>query len=122
MLLEKSDNCVDNSHHLLYVKIYEMAEVVDTEPIQPRCCGRQRHRFNADDMETHYKMNVTISVFDQLLMGIEERFDTQHLLATNQCLVICSDHNTRGNNSIPGNSPTFGRSLGLFRITEISVP
>ena len=80
MLLDKSDNCVDNSHHLLYLKICEMAEVVGTEPTQPRCCGRQRHRFNApaDDMETHYKMNVTIPVSDQLLMGIEERFDTQH--------------------------------------------
>ena len=62
-----------------------MAEVVGTEPVQPRRCGRQRHTVNApaDDMETHYKMNVSIPVFDQLLMGIEERFDTQHLLATN---------------------------------------
>ena len=81
---EKSDNCVDNLHHMLYVKTYEMAEVVDTEPIQPRRCGRQRHRVNApaDDMETHYTMNVTIPVLDQLLMGLE-RVDTQHLLATN---------------------------------------
>ena len=56
----KSDNkYVDNSHHLLCLKICDMADVVGTEPIQPRRCGRQRHNAPADDVENYYKMYST---------------------------------------------------------------
>ena len=76
----KSDsNYVDNFHDLLCLKICEMAEVVvrPTETIQPRRCGRRRHKAPADDKENYYNMYSTT------IMYLEERFDTQQLLATN---------------------------------------
>ena len=83
--LEEVRNDVDNFHHNLFLKITTMAQAVGTETARPRICGRQQHRANApaDDAETYYRMNLTIPVIDQLLMGLHDRFGAPQLLITN---------------------------------------
>ena len=82
---EEVRNDVDIFHHNLFFKTTTMAQAVETEPARPRICGRQQHRANApaDDAETYYRMNLTIPVIDQLLMGLHDRFCAPQLLITN---------------------------------------
>ena len=72
-----------------------MAEFVGIGPMQPRRCGRQPNRANpqADDiiMETYFKLNLTIPVLDQLVMGLDERVDSQYLLVTNTMYLFLAE-------------------------------
>jgi hypothetical protein len=60
----------------IYHQAVVMAEKVGTEPVQPRCTGRQQHRSNvsSSSVEQYYRLNLAVPFLDFIVIELDSQF------------------------------------------------
>ena len=76
--LKRVRSTVDEFHDIVY-EVLRLSQLVGFQESSPRLASRQQHRSNipSGTVKEYYKLNLTISLLDHIILELESRFDSE---------------------------------------------